>query len=242
LKVNDALDFPHRDLSPERLQLRKEHLVSELEIQARAARKRKRRLVLVLVPASVVLLAVTGFTTYALIREPTQLESVGCYDRASLEANVAVVSADGRDPAEICGEIWAQGALAEAPVPDKLASCVLDTGAIGVFPSSGAGTCEKLGLADLPASYAAEGKRFAALRDAIVAELGEPASGSTRGGPECVGEDEARAIVRRELDAHGYADWTVEVAGEPFSTGRPCADVSFDGAGKTVLLVAVGPR
>jgi hypothetical protein len=127
-------------------------------------------------------------------------------------------------------------------VPGKLAACVLDTGAIGVFPSSGAETCENLGLADLPASYAAKRKRFDELRDAIVAQVGEPASGSTRGGPQCVGEDEARAIVRRELDSHGYGDWEVKVAGEPFGTKRPCADVSFDGAENTVVLVAVGPR
>jgi hypothetical protein len=170
LKVNDKLDIPNRDLPPGRLQLRKEHLVSELGIRDRAARKRRRRLVLVLVPAAIVLLGVTGFTTYALTREPTHLESVGCYDRASLDANVAVVGADGRDPAEICGEIWAQGALADAPVPDELASCVLDTGAIGVFPSSGAGTCEKLGLADLPASNA--GRRQA---------LRRPSRGDRRG-------------------------------------------------------------
>ena len=240
--MTDELNIPYRDLPPGRLQLRKEHLVTELSTQAPATRRRRRRLSVILVPAVIVLLAVTGFTTYALTREPTHLETIGCYDKASLEANVAVVSADGRDPAAICQEIWQAGDLPGAPVPSKLASCVLDTGAIGVFPSSGAQTCENLGLADLPASYAAEAKRFAALEDAIVSRIGEPASGSSRGGPQCLGEDEARAIVRRELDAHGYGDWDVKVAGAPFSAARPCADVSLDGAGKTVLLVAVGPR
>jgi hypothetical protein len=240
--VNDELNIPHRDLPPGRLQLRKEHLVSELSRHGRGSPRRRRRLGLILVPAVVILLAVTGFTTYALTREPTHLESIGCYDKASLAANVAVVSADGRDPTAICTDIWQAGGLPGAAVPDRLAACVLDSGAIGVFPSSGAQTCENLGLADLPASYAAEGKRFAALRDAIVDQLGEPASGSTRGGPQCVGEDEARAVVRRELDAQGYQDWDVKVAGQPFSAARPCADVSFDSAGKLVLLVAVGPR
>jgi hypothetical protein len=235
-------DIPNRDLPPGRLQLRKEHLVRELRVQDRTARRRRRRLAVILVPAVIVLLGVTGFTTYALTREPTHLESIGCYDRASLDANVAVVSADGRDPTAICSEIWQAGDLPGAPVPDKLAACVLESGAIGVFPSSGAETCERLELADLPASYAAEGKRFAELRDAIVAQVGEPASGSTRGGPQCLGEDEARAVVRRELDSHGDGDWDVKVAGAPFSAARPCADVSFDGAEKIVLLVAVGPR
>jgi hypothetical protein len=240
--VNEELHIPQRDLPPGRLQQRKEQLVSELRMWDRTSRRRRRRFVLVLIPAVVAVLAVTGFTTYALTREPTHLETVGCFDRAALDANVAVVNADGRDPTAICNEIWQNGDLPGAAVPSKLAACVLETGAIGVFPRSGAGTCENLGLADLPASYAAEGKRFAALRDAIVAKLGEPASGSTLGGPQCVGEGEARAVVRRELDAHGYGDWDVKVAGEPFSANLPCADVSFDGAGKVVLLIAVGPR
>jgi hypothetical protein len=238
--VKDRLDIPDRDLPPGRLQLRKEHLVSELSAHSPVARRRRRRLGLVLIPAVVILLGVTGFTTYALTREPTHMETVGCFERASLSANVAVVSADGRDPAVICSEILQAGDLPGAPVPDELASCVLDSGAIGVFPSSGPGTCEQLGLADLPASYAVEGKRFAALLDAIVAQLGEPASGSTRGGPQCVGEEEARAIVRRELDAHGYADWDVKVVGETFSAERPCTDVSF---GENIVLLAPnGPR
>jgi hypothetical protein len=239
LNVNDRIDIPERDLPPGRLQLRKEHLMSELSTHGRVARWRRRRLGLVLIPAVVVLLGVTGFTTYALTREPTHMESVGCFERASMNANVAVVSADGRDPAVICREIF-QASDLSAPVPDELASCVLDTGAIGVFPSSGAQTCELLGLADLPASYAVERKWFAALRNAIVAQIGEPASGSTRGGPQCVGEDEARAIVRRELDAHGYADWDVKVIGEPFSAEQPCADVGF--AENTVFLSPNGPR
>lgn len=123
-------------------------------------------------------------------------------------------------------------------MPSSLASCVLETGAIGVFPSSGAKTCEELGLADLPASYAAESKRFAALRDAIVDELGEPASGSSLGSPKCVGERDARTIVRRELDARGYSDWGIEVALK-YTAERPCTDVAFDGERKVVELNSV---
>jgi hypothetical protein len=229
---------PERDLPPGRLQRRKEHLVSELSMQDRVTRRRRRRLGLILVPAVVLVLGVTGFTTYALTREPTHLETVGCYDEDSLGADVAVVSADGRDPTVICSEIWQEGDLAGAPVPSKLAACVLDTGAIGVFPSSDAATCEQLGLADLPASYAVEGKRFAALRDAIVEHLGEPATGSSRGSSKCVGEEDARALIRRELNAHGYDDWEIEVSAD-YTAERPCTEVYFDGGRKVVELIAV---
>lgn len=242
--MNEQRHIPERDLPPGRLQLRKEQIVSELNSWNHKTSRRRRRIVFVFIPAVIACLAATGFTTYALTREPTHLESVGCYDKASLDANVAVISADGRDPTAICTEIWQRGDLPGAPIPDKLAACVLETGAIGVFPSSAerGGTCERLGLAELPASYAQAGKQFAALSDAIVAHLGEPASGSSRGGPQCVGEREARALVRRELDSHGYRDWTVKIAGGNFSADRPCADASFDSAGKAVILVAVGPR
>jgi hypothetical protein len=66
------------------------------------------------------------------------------------------------------------------------------------------------------------------------AKVGEPASGASRGGPQCVGEEEARSIVRHELDANGYGDWGIQDAGAQVSAAEPCADVSFDTAGKTV--------
>lgn len=230
-----------RDLPAEWVKRQKEHLVRELALQEHSRSRRRRRLVLVTVPAIVALLAATGFTTYVLTREPTHLESIGCFDAASLKGNTAVVDADGRDPVAICAELWRQGALGNAPVPKRLAACVLATGAIGVFPSTGADTCAKLGIAPLPAGYGAEAQRFAKLRDAIVAELGEPASGSSLGNPKCVHEQDARAIVRRELDAHGYGEWQIEVAAGGFTAERPCTEVAFEGKRKAVILVPVWP-
>jgi hypothetical protein len=177
--------------------------VAELRGFDQAERRRRRKLVFVFVPAVVLLLAATGFTTYALTREPTHLASVGCFETESLGAGVAVVDADGRDPRTICAELWRTDAL-PGPVPDRLAACVLETGAIGVFPSSSSGTCNRLGLADLPASYAAQGRRFAELRDAIFARIGWPGSGTDPGSGRCAREAETRMVVREELDAHGY--------------------------------------
>jgi hypothetical protein len=236
--MNDETRIPaQRDLPSGRLQLRREHLVREVTIWDRAARRRRRRLALVLVPTVLVVLAVTGFTTYALTREPTHLESVGCFETAELDGNIAVVNADGRDPTVICAELWRQGAIGPGPAPESLAACVVETGAVGVFPSSGKDTCERLGLAVLPATYAAEAERFAALRDAIAAELGA-SYGSTERDPKCLREEEARALVRRELAARGYEDWSIEVIGGGF-TERPCVAVGlgFDGEHRVVFLV-----
>jgi hypothetical protein len=236
--MNDETRIPaQRDLPPGRLQLREEHLVGEVAKWDRAARRRRRRLVLMLVPAVLGVLAATGFTTYALTREATHLESVGCFETAELDGNVAIVNADGRDPTAICAELWRQGDMGPGPAPESLAACVLGTGELGVFPSSGEDTCQRLGLADLPRMYAAEAERFAALRDAIAAELGA-SYGSTERDPKCLREEEARALVRRELAARGYEDWSIEVMGGGFTEG-PCAAVGlgFDGERKVVLLV-----
>jgi hypothetical protein len=237
--MNEETRIPaQRDLPPGRLQQRKELLVREVSLWDGALRRRRRRLALVLVPAVVAVLAVTGFTTYALTREPTQLESIGCFEQASLDANVSVVSADGRDPAVICTEIWEQYGIEGGPAPKRVASCVLESGAVGVFPSSGQDTCEQLGLADLPPTYAAEAERFAALRDAIEKHLGIPPSGTSEGDLKCLSEEDARSFVRQELEAHGYEDWGMEVIGDGF-VGRPCTTVSlgFDGERKVVFLV-----
>jgi hypothetical protein len=225
---------PERDLPRGRIERRASHLVREL-----TASRRRRRLVLSVVPAlAVLLVGATGFTAYTLLRtEPTHFESIGCYDRADLAANVAVVDAQGRGPLAVCRGVWRQGALGR-PVPERLAACVLETGPIGVFPSTDDRTCERLGLADLSAAALRESTRFVRLRDAIFAQIGVPPSGSSRGSSRCVGAERARAIVREELDAHGYSDWKVEIAGEAFTSERPCAVVSFDGGNKTVLLLA----
>ena len=218
------------------------YLVHEVAAQLALERRRRWRLLLALAPAVVVLLVATAFTTYRLTREPTHFETLGCYERASLRANTAIVEADGRDPTSICAELWRRGDLGDLRAPPKLAACVLESGAIGVFPSARADACTELGLAALPPTYAAEGRRFAALREAIFAELGEPASGSSRGSAKCVAEADARTIVRRALDAHGYGSWQVEVAGDGFNAARPCAEVSFDGKREVVLIVPAPRR
>jgi hypothetical protein len=223
----DLLIPPERDLPPGWLERRREHLVSEITTSERANRRRKRRLALVLVPAVILLLAATGFTTYVLTREPTHLETIGCYDR---QGNTAVVNADGRHPVEVCRELWREGAMGADP-PKRLVACVLATGPVGVFPSSGPDTCERRGLADLPRGYLDEQKRFAELRDALVTQFATA----------CLGAEEARAITRRELDSRGYPGWEIEVGGGGFDTEHPCASLAFDGERNAVILVAVEP-
>jgi hypothetical protein len=231
--VNELRVPDRRDLPVARIEAQREFLLGEV---TRRPRVQRRRMAIVLVPAAVIVAAATGFTTYALTRTPKHLESIGCYDSARLSANVAVVDADGRMPTAICAGVWRQGALGPA-TPKQLQACVLSTGAIGVFPRPGSDVCSALGLAPLPASYAAEARRFARLRDAVIARLGQPASGSSKRGPQCVGRAAATAFVRRALDEQGYGDWRIEVAGGEFTPARPCAEPSFDTGAKVVYLL-----
>jgi hypothetical protein len=227
-KIPAERDFPTGEM-----ERRTRHLVREL-----SATRRRRRFVLTLVPAVVILLtAATGFTAYSLLRtEPTNFQGIGCYSRPDLAADVTVISPDGSGAVEQCRKLWEEGSMG-SPDPQGLAACVLDTGPIAVFPSTGASTCERMGLADLSARGRAESERFVQMRDAVYAEIGTPASGSSRGSSHCVGEAKARNVVRRLLDRHGYADWRIITAGGEFSAQRPCADVSFDGGSKTALLL-----
>jgi hypothetical protein len=231
---------PERELSRGRLQRRKEHLVNELVTERSARQRTRRRLALVLIPAVLLVLAATGFTTYVLTREATAFEGIGCFERASLEGNVAVVDGDGRHPRTVCREVWASGAM-PGPVPSRLTACVLEGGAVGVFPASGRETCAHLGLANLPASYVRDARRFGGLRDALFERLGTPGSGSSLPSGPCVGEREAMAIVREELERRGFTDWSVE-ATDVFTGERPCAELAFDGRQRLVLLIPVPPR
>jgi hypothetical protein len=103
-----------RSLPDEWLQRYQAYLVGEVRLQPALQRRRRRRFALALVPAVVVLLAATAFTTYVLIREPTHLESIGCFETASLRANTAIVDADGRSPVAICAELGSRASWATA--------------------------------------------------------------------------------------------------------------------------------
>jgi hypothetical protein len=217
-----------RDLPAARLQRRKEHLVREAAASFGAGeRRRKRWLFGALVPAVVLLLGATGIGTYLLTREATHLESVGCYATADLGADTTIVSADGRDPVAICAELWQEGVVGPGRAPAELAACVLESGAVGVFPAVGRQTCNSLGLAKLAEGFAVSAGRVADLNGAVTARLAI----------DCVGEREARGLVQGELAARGFGAWRVEVTGDGYSAARPCTQFGTDASGRLALLI-----
>jgi hypothetical protein len=91
--------------------------------------------------------------------------SVGCYDRASLQADTTIVH--GTDPIATCAELWREGVvdtrlrrleregkIAERPDRDSphLVACAYEGSSIAqVFPAPGAAVCRRLGLVPLAA-------------------------------------------------------------------------------------------
>ena len=128
-----------------------------------------------------------GFRRRGAPRSRPQSRASGCYETDSLEVGVAVVDADGRDPAGDLRGARRTGDL-RGPIPDLPEPREREIGPVGVFREPSPGTCKRLGLAELPASYAAKGKRFAELREAIFDRIGWPGSGSDPGSGRCTGE------------------------------------------------------
>lgn len=227
---------PERDFPAGRLQLRKERLVSDISAasMAPAAGRSRRVLATAIAVGTAAVLAAAAYAGYVLTRPATQLESIGCYESASLTADTAVVPSGSASPVAACANIWSS-AFPAAERPTNFAACVLDSGAIAVFPvQSTAEPCAQLGLPRLAQTPQTQrdARQFARLKadlDAIFA------------GPTCLSFDTARSRTRSALEANGLSSWQIVpgegVAGEGFSSQRPCAGLAFDTAARTIILV-----
>jgi hypothetical protein len=191
-----------------------------------------------------------GVAGYALVAgDSSKSVDPACFAGADLAADVAVVNADRRGAVAACADAWAAGAFG-APATPQLRACLLESGAVGVFPEApGEDVCLALGLsaapgedgvaprtpqpgAERPSSGdpAEEQQRFLAFRDAVVARFLDQG---------CLGAERATAVVRQELDRAGLEGWTVDVGGGAFTDGRPCASLSFRPEQRMVVLVAL---
>ncbi len=177
---------------------------------------------------------VTTAAAYVVTRDVDEPLDIGCFREALFPGSDAVALPASVDtPAEVlCREVWEPGGeFAEdtgGTVP-PLATCVLDTGIIGVFPHlPNADVCARLGAAEPdPASIDAN-RAIIELADAIAAPF--------RG--RCLDLAAATAVVQGEFDERGLSDWRVIVT-VPASPERPCASLAFDVPAKTVELVFV---
>ncbi len=117
--------------------MREQIIAGQVDVVDLDARRRRRRraIVGVAVAAVVAAAAAVAVTT----RRPTVVTSIGCYTEASTAADTAVISA-GSNPVDLCRELWEAGDMDPAiTTPDgvpPLVACVLESGAVGVFPAA----------------------------------------------------------------------------------------------------------
>lgn len=124
--------------------MREQILATDRDVVDQHQRRRRRRAAMVGVA-----LAAAVATAAALLvatRRPTHVSSVGCYAAAATDAATTVVSATGANPVDPCRQLWASGDMdpdvtSPAEVP-PLVACVLESGAVGVFPAS---SCDQVG-------------------------------------------------------------------------------------------------
>ncbi len=89
-------------------------------------------------------------------------DSVGCYERPSLHASVAILQ--GRDPVAVCAKVWREGALGGRPRSlgkegstalepgrhsPRLVACTEEGTPALVFPGANSALCRRLGLRPL---------------------------------------------------------------------------------------------
>ncbi len=212
-------------------------------------RRRARRLA----PVLMVVASLVGATVaYALLRgDVTKPQAVACYASADPQADTAVVGVGGSGPVEACADLWRRGVLGGGGAVPALHLCVLASGVAAVAPATpGVDTCAALNGAPVATTVPSTtvlpprgeppvdvSARVLALRDALLPQFLEP---------PCVDPQVGAAIVRRELDRAGLADWTVRggegAAGDGFSPDRPCATLSFRPELREVVLVPAPPR
>jgi hypothetical protein len=234
---------PAPDLPADRLRRRTEQvMVAFTRLQPRAARRRHRRVVAVAV-AVLLLLGLLAVGAYARLRPGpvTQLGAgVGCFAKASLRSDVAVVELGGLDPIARCQEVWAGGGLGRPRPAPPLVTCVYPSGALAVLPGTVPASCDRLGLREPAAGEIDRLRRFDAMQQAIKRRLGLMHRA-------CIDPATAARAITAELRAHGFTDWRVQrfrmdsggrVHGPLAKIGRDgCAMIGFQGDRRVVQLV-----
>jgi hypothetical protein len=147
---------------------------------------------------------------------PEQLASsaVGCYDRASLNANVSVQSTGAASPVETCRRVL----RTDRP----LVACA--SWAVLVFPGR-PGTCERLGLEPLPAEYEAARER--------VVDLGRRVAALERSA-DCIPPRELAARLDALLRRSGWSGWRADLRLD--LDHGPCGWIAMPGGDGTTQI------
>ncbi len=202
------------------------------EITAQRPRRVRRRTVIVAV-ALVVLALAALLGAFALVHhdEPTVVGSVECAPTAKYPIMHGSVAPSGGDPIAACAALWHDGTFGTGGPSNGLDACVLPGGAVGVFPGEYGSVCPGLGLPPAQSSPSVDKlERFENDTSEAVRE-------------NCVGYDDAHAIVEGELAKYGYAGWTIELrpGAVPYSAENPCSSMYFEPDSRAAFIVPTTP-
>lgn len=195
-----------------------------------SARQRRQRRIL---PFGIGLVGLsTAAFAWALTSQASDPLQVGCYAELDLGGDIVVLETDERGFVGVCAQAWERGDLGPFLEVPELAACVLDSGAVGVFPSRDNEPCGELGLLALSEESPPGEKAVIGLDDAVT----EIFLAQT-----CVDPEEARQVVESALQERGLNDWRV-IENTPYSEARACASVSIDPAAMTITLIPIPPQ
>ncbi len=157
---------------------------------------------------------------------------MGCYAEVDLTGDIVVLETDESGFVAVCAEAWEEGDLGTSGEAPELAACVLESGAVGVFPSDEGEPCGQLGLPALSEEPPPAEATVIGLGDAVTEIFLAQA---------CIEPSEARQVVEAALAERGLNDWQVTES-TAYSDARPCASVSIDPSAKTVSLIPIPPK
>lgn len=191
-------------------------------------RRRRARWLLALVPVAIIAAGASWVAT----RPSTEAQvttGIACAQTTGDRPNLSIIGADGRDPADICAELWSRGDVDPTThtVP-ALTACGASGpyGSVVVYPTADRDVCEKLGRPPLPADYLEVAAKLAGLQ-------------RVANSPACRTLEEAQAAVGAELARVGADDWTTSIQRVP--DAAPCAQVTIDGERRLVTISEVTP-
>ncbi|WUI03250.1 hypothetical protein OHR68_16040 [Spirillospora sp. NBC_00431] len=227
-----------RDLDPLTRAVRRDHLVSEVT-RPRGRRRFARRGRWIAGTAAGLVMAGGGVAVAGGLLDEGVEQSLatGCYARADLDADTAVIGLGAADPVAQCAALWREGAVRDGTrTAPPLVACVMDE-AVGVFPGD-AGTCRDLGLRPWRPLTGAAGTRAHALGE-LQRDL------ATRFSARCVTEREAIALAEERLTAGGLTGWRVvtDAFGHEYGRNGRCASLGdIDPRTRTLTLIGLPAR
>ncbi|PRX99860.1 hypothetical protein [Allonocardiopsis opalescens] len=210
---------PEKDLPAARFAQRKDHLMSEIERDARPGRRRLGRWAVGAAGALVLAGGGAAVATYVWDGGGAPVATqLSCHTSGEGPGSGNDISwmwqTTDQDPVDFCREQWLAGAIrteldgdgmlhGEPRDPGRLVACIDEGGWVGVYPLA-AGECADIGLEPVREATETERAEAVAVR-ALAQELHETAQPVD----ECIPLADLGARMEEALDRHGLDHWTV---------------------------------